>query len=82
MDAEQDIRRFIIEQTGWTEPATALTADYPLVENGVLDSLAIFQVVTFLEDRYQIEIDDEELVPENFETINDIVRIVTAKAAT
>ncbi len=53
--------------------------DYPLLEKGVLDSMGIIQVVAFLEDEFGIEVDDAELVPENFETIGSIAELIDSK---
>ena len=52
-----------------------LTADMPLLE-GALDSLQIVQMVSFLEAEYNVGIDIEEMVPENFETVDRIVAMV------
>ena len=53
--------------------------DYPLLEKDVLDSMGIIQVVAFLEDEFGIEVDDAELVPENFETIGSIAKLIDSK---
>lgn len=53
--------------------------DYPLLEKDVLDSMGIFQVVAFLEDEFGIEVDDAELVSENFETIGSIAELIDSK---
>ena len=45
----------------------------------MVDSLGIFKIISFVESEYDIEIDDEELVPENFETLEAIVKLVGAK---
>lgn len=50
-----------------------------LIEKGVLDSLSILTVVAFLEKEFKIKIDDLDLLPENFETINNIDCFVTTK---
>jgi acyl carrier protein len=47
----------------------------------VLDSLGLFQLVGYLESEFDVEIDDEELVPGNFGTIEDIAKLVEAKRA-
>lgn len=76
---EDEIRRFIVEELNG--PPEGLTNDFPLIERSVLDSLGLFQLVTFLESEYGIQIDDEELVPEHFGTLGDIARLVASKRA-
>lgn len=79
MSIEADIRNFIASELSWDGSAGELTADYPLLEKEVVDSLGIFKIISFLETEYDIEIEDEELVPENFESIGKITGLVSSK---
>ena len=72
------VRRFIKDELNW-DGGGELTDDFPLIERQVLDSLGIFQLVSFLEEEFGIEVLDEELIPENFGTIEGIARLVSAK---
>lgn len=74
-----DLRRFIIEEIGWKGSAEALTAEYPLIDNKVIDSIAAFQIVSFVEDEYDVLIDDSELVAANFKDLHAIARLVESK---
>jgi acyl carrier protein len=47
-----------------------------LLEASVLDSMGIFQLVSYIESEFGVEVRDEDLVPERFNTINDIVALV------
>jgi acyl carrier protein len=78
-DVRDRIRTFIIEELQFEGSPDQLTDDYPLLEKGVVDSVGIFQVVSFLEDEYGIEVGDEELVPQHFGTLDGIARLVEAK---
>ncbi len=40
-----------------------------LIEKGIIDSMSLLRLVSFLEERYQIEVRDEDLVPENFRSL-------------
>lgn len=51
--------------------------DMDLFENGILDSFAIAQLISSLEEDFNIEIDPEDIVPEKFSTIAEISRLVT-----
>jgi len=72
------LREFIVTSTSWSGPREKLTADLPLLENGVLDSLGIFEVVAFLEEECDVTIGDEDLVPANFATLSAIADLATA----
>jgi acyl carrier protein len=69
------IRRYLSEELKVSEP----TDDLALIDGGILDSLGIFQTVTFLEDEFDIQIDDDELIPDNFATIGSIAALVDSK---
>ena len=56
-----------------------LKNDTPLVESGVLDSLALLSLLVFLENEFNISVDDYEVVPENFNTIDAICAYVRSR---
>jgi D-alanine--poly(phosphoribitol) ligase subunit 2 len=53
-----------------------LTDDESLLEGGILDSLAIVKLVSYIEDEFDIEVPDSDFDPENFETISAIVQLI------
>lgn len=79
VDIAAKVRGFILEELSWEGRPESLTEDFPLLEKRVLDSLAIVQIVTMLEDEFGAEIDDDELIAENFATIGSIERLVQRK---
>lgn len=50
-----------------------------LIETGIIDSLGIQILLAYLEETYTISINDDDLVPENFETIDAIIHFVKQK---
>ena len=74
---EDRIRLFIREELH--HPDEPLARDDPLIERGVLDSLGIMNLVTFVESEYGVTVEDEELVPEHFNTIGDVADLVRTK---
>jgi methoxymalonate biosynthesis acyl carrier protein len=58
-----------------------VSPDEPLIENGVLTSLQTVELVTFLEERFDIMVEDEEFDEENFGSVEAIARLVESKAA-
>ncbi len=71
--------RTFIESNFYVANASTLTDDSSLLDQGVIDSTGILEVISFLEDEFQIEIDDEEMVPENLDSIGAIAIFVTRK---
>ena len=55
--------------------------DEPIIENGVLTSLQTVELVTFLEERFDIFVEDEEFDEENFGSIEAIAGLVANKTA-
>ncbi len=56
-----------------------VSPDEPLIENGVLTSLQTVELVTFLEERFDILIEDEEFDEENFGSVEAIAGLVASK---
>jgi len=56
-----------------------LREDVSLQESGILDSLGFLDIITFVEGEFNIEIDDGEVVPENFDTLRRMSDFVERK---
>lgn len=71
-----EVKKFLAQQF----PATKNIGDSdPLLEGGLIDSLGILDVVTFLENQFGVTIADEDLSPENFATVRSIAEFVSQK---
>lgn len=73
------IRNFVLTELGWDRPEEELTADFLLLEEKAIDSLGVYQLVSFLEEEYGVSIGDHELVPDNFASLATIGRLVESK---
>jgi len=73
------IKSFILEQFLPGESPDQLTESTPLVTGGILDSLATLKLVTFLEEKFQIEIQPHEVDAENLDTLVHIAKLVESK---
>jgi len=76
---EQEIRTFLVENFSLGGDINRLPGDRSLTERGIIDSVGIVEVLTFLETQYDISINDDETVPENIDTIDNMVRFVATK---
>ena len=75
-DSEAEvIGRFIVRQLMFGDDAV-LQLDDPLLESGVLDSLGITDLVSFLEEEFSVSISLQHLVPQNFATIQTISKLL------
>jgi methoxymalonate biosynthesis acyl carrier protein len=77
-NATAEIQRWLRDNvTGGRE----VSPDEPIIENGVLTSLQTVELVTFLEERFDIFVEDEEFDEENFGSIEAIAGLVANKTA-
>ena len=80
-DIKSTIKKFILSEYLAGEDPAALTDTTPLMTTGILDSIAVLKVVSFLENQFDILIQPHEAVVENLNTLSDIERFVAAKKA-
>ena len=80
-DIKSAVKKFILNEYLPGEDPAALTDTTPLMTTGILDSIAVLRVVTFLENQFGIVIQPHEAVVENLNTLSDIERFVAAKKA-
>jgi len=78
-DVKTQVREFIASEIMYDESPAVLTDDTKLL-GGIMDSLGLMQLVSYLEEQFEVEIDDSEVTVDNFQTINDIDRLVSSKA--
>ena len=74
---QSDVENFIRENFFYD--GDALDSDASFIENGVIDSTGVLELVAFLEERYEIKIADSELTPENLDTLARIEAFVRSK---
>ena len=80
MSTEAAIRNFILENYLFTDEQSVLDSDDSFLEKGILDSTGILEVIYFLEDAFGIKIRDDEMIPENLDSVNNIVAFIARKA--
>jgi len=80
-DIKATVKSFILNEFLPGEDPAALTDATPLMTTGILDSIAVLKVVTFLENQFGITIEPHEAVVENLNTLSDIWRLVMSKKA-
>jgi acyl carrier protein len=76
---EQSVRDFIVRELLYEEEAATLDDDESLFARRAIDSIGLLRIVSFLEETYAVQIIDEELIPENMETIRSIATLVRSK---
>ncbi len=79
MDVSKDkIKSFIVENFLFGND-DGLENDTSFLEEGIIDSTGVLELITFLEEEFSIVVDDDELVPENLDSIDNVAAFVIRK---
>ncbi len=78
IEIRDSIRQFVLTHFP-TARKRPLDDQDPLLERGIVDSLGILDMIAFLESEFQITVNDDDLIPENFKDIARITHYVEAK---
>lgn len=73
-----DINKFIIENFLFGDENNLKNED-SLLENGIIDSVGVLEVISFLEEKYEIKIEDDDMIPDNLDSINNINEFLSKK---
>ena len=78
MSLQEDIRGFIVDTFLFGEDG-GLKEDSSFLEEGIVDSTGIMQLVSYLQEQYLITIEDEELIPDNLDSIRKVMTFIEVK---
>jgi acyl carrier protein len=76
---KEQIHQFIQENLAEPKGIASFTDDESLMETGVIDSLGIFRLVSFLEEDLRVRVSDEEINAETLKSVNSIEELVIRK---
>ena len=79
MEIEQMVEKYIVEELLVAGKDERLDPEQSLLSSGVIDSLAILRLISFIEKTFDIVVEDEDVIPENFETLNIIGEYIKNK---
>ena len=81
-DIEQDVRQFVVDTFLFGTDDGDLSSDDSFLDKGLVDSMGILTLVTHVEEKYKIRVDDTELIPDNWDSVGRIAKFITSKAGT
>ena len=79
MELENKIKGYILENYLFTEDQAALSSEGSLLERGIIDSTGVLELIMFLEDEFGVKVKDEEMIPENLDSVVNLVSFVQRK---
>ncbi len=79
MGISESIEKILLTDIAAGSGKKSLGPEEDLLEHGLLDSMGIMRLILYLEENFGIKIEDDEIVPENFQTLNSMVAYVEKK---
>lgn len=79
MEVDKVIRDFIVENFLFGKEDPPLGDEDSFLQKGFIDSTGILEVVSFIEERFGIKVEDDDLLPENLDSIRRLVNFILRK---
>lgn len=81
MGIRRSIRNYILENILFTDDESALVDGDSFLAKGMIDSTGVLEIMYFVEEAFGITVDDEEMLPENLDSVDSLVSFVNRKQA-
>lgn len=75
----KELREFIVEAFLFGDESDPFEDGDSFMQKGVIDSTGVLELVSFLEENYGVTVDDEEMIPDNLDSLNNLVAFVQRK---
>ena len=79
MEIKETIKGFIVSDFLKGSELTTLVDDASFLEEGIIDSVGVLELVAFLEKTFNFGVEDEEIVPDNLDSVDKLVAFVQSK---
>lgn len=79
MTPEEIVRNHIAKDILFSKKGYPYPDDASFLENGIIDSMNVMELIMFVEENFQLEVADEEIVPDNFDSVSKIGAYVRRK---
>lgn len=76
---ETDVRGFVTDNFLFGRKNVSLDGDDSLLEQGLIDSTGVLELVSFIENKFEIKVEDDDLVPDNLDSINRLIAFIETK---
>jgi acyl carrier protein len=81
MSVEARLRKFILQNYLFTDDESKLKNDDSFLQRGIVDSTGILEVIQYLQDEFAVKVEDAEMVPENLDSIKNLMAFLQRKKA-
>ena len=81
MTIEDQIRQYVADNFLFSEDGYQLSDDASFLEEGIVDSTGVLELVMFVEDTFNTTVEDDEIVPENLDSVAQLAAYIRRKTA-
>lgn len=81
MNIKSTLRRYVLENFLFSDDEAALRDGASFLEAGIIDSTGVLEIILFIEETFGFKVKDEEMLPENLDSIDNLVAFVHRKQA-
>ncbi len=76
---KQTVKNYILENVLYGAGEDELNYEDSFLEKGIIDSTGVLEIVSFIEEEYDFTVEDEEMVPENLDSVNNLAQFIKGK---
>lgn len=76
MNFRQSLLQFVREELASGADASSISENDPLIDRGIIDSMALMRLLAFIEERAGVRVPDDEVIPDNFQTVATIDSLI------
>jgi len=76
---EEQIREYVVDNFLFSEDGYHLPEDASFLEEGIVDSTGVLELVMFVEETFNITVEDDEILPENFDSVSQLAAYIRRK---
>lgn len=77
---KNELREFIVENFLFGDTETHFSDSDSFMDAGIIDSTGILEVITFIEENYNVKVEDDEILPENLDSLDNLDNFINKKS--
>ncbi|MCL4294799.1 MAG: acyl carrier protein [Anaerolineae bacterium] len=81
MEIQTQIREYVAKNLLFSGDGFKYSDDASFLEEGIVDSMGVLELVMFIEETFGVSADDQEIIPDNFDSVNKLANYVAGKMA-
>ncbi len=81
MNMKKTIRQYILGNLLFTDDDSVLQDNDSFLNEGIIDSTGVLEIILFIEDTFDIKVNDDEMLPANLDSVDNLVAFIQSKQA-